>query len=139
MTSVSERVLKRWPCASSSARLRAHSAANSGPHFRLPDLGPLGANGLANPRDFLTPTAAWENVEGEFELEAHDLGHLRIASVVVGADDAAATFHNPAGFGLTDGVADTIWLCVDTFPYGDQCNSLRPVQQGGPPNWIGAG
>lgn len=26
-------------------------------HFRLPDLGPIGANGLANPRDFLTPVA----------------------------------------------------------------------------------
>ncbi|CAF1185994.1 unnamed protein product [Adineta steineri] len=25
-------------------------------HFRLPDLGPIGANGLANPRDFETPT-----------------------------------------------------------------------------------
>ncbi|CRK94775.1 CLUMA_CG008269, isoform A [Clunio marinus] len=30
-------------------------------HFRLPDLGPIGANGLANPRDFLTPTAWFED------------------------------------------------------------------------------
>uniref|UniRef100_A0A182F2P2 Homogentisate 1,2-dioxygenase n=1 Tax=Anopheles albimanus TaxID=7167 RepID=A0A182F2P2_ANOAL len=30
-------------------------------HFRLPDLGPIGANGLANPRDFLTPTAHFED------------------------------------------------------------------------------
>lgn len=29
-------------------------------HFRLPDLGPIGANGLANPRDFETPTAAFD-------------------------------------------------------------------------------
>ncbi|KAH8951158.1 hypothetical protein BDL97_09G012600 [Sphagnum fallax] len=29
-------------------------------HFQLPDLGPIGANGLANPRDFLTPTAWFE-------------------------------------------------------------------------------
>lgn len=28
-----------------------------GAHFQLPDLGPIGANGLANPHDFLTPTA----------------------------------------------------------------------------------
>ncbi|KAI9310304.1 homogentisate 1,2-dioxygenase [Dichotomocladium elegans] len=28
-------------------------------HFELPDLGPIGANGLANPRDFLTPKAAY--------------------------------------------------------------------------------
>eukprot|EP01087_Luapelamoeba_hula_P007990 TRINITY_DN1982_c0_g1_i1.p1 TRINITY_DN1982_c0_g1~~TRINITY_DN1982_c0_g1_i1.p1 ORF type:complete len:455 (-),score=62.84 TRINITY_DN1982_c0_g1_i1:39-1379(-) len=30
-------------------------------HFELPDLGPIGANGLANPRDFLTPVAAYED------------------------------------------------------------------------------
>lgn len=39
-----------------------------GAHFELPDLGPIGANGLANPRDFLTPTACFEeenNVDWE--------------------------------------------------------------------------
>jgi homogentisate 1,2-dioxygenase len=30
-------------------------------HFRLPDLGPIGANGLANPRDFKTPEAWYED------------------------------------------------------------------------------
>ncbi|ELR15130.1 homogentisate 1,2dioxygenase [Acanthamoeba castellanii str. Neff] len=30
-------------------------------HFEIPDLGPIGANGLANPRDFLTPVAAYED------------------------------------------------------------------------------
>jgi len=34
-----------------------------GVHFQLPDLGPIGANGLANPRDFLTPTAWFEQRE----------------------------------------------------------------------------
>ncbi|MCJ8745883.1 hypothetical protein PDJAM_G00135410 [Pangasius djambal] len=32
-----------------------------GAHFELPDLGPIGANGLANPRDFLTPVAWFED------------------------------------------------------------------------------
>ncbi|XP_056410320.1 homogentisate 1,2-dioxygenase isoform X2 [Hyla sarda] len=32
-----------------------------GVHFELPDLGPIGANGLANPRDFLTPVACYED------------------------------------------------------------------------------
>lgn len=32
-------------------------------HFVIPDLGPIGANGLANPRDFLTPVAAYEDLE----------------------------------------------------------------------------
>ncbi|WP_419145120.1 homogentisate 1,2-dioxygenase [Myxococcus stipitatus] len=36
---------------------------NRGAHFRLPDLGPIGSNGLANPRDFLTPVAAFEDVD----------------------------------------------------------------------------
>ncbi|KAM7307921.1 homogentisate 1,2-dioxygenase [Ixodes scapularis] len=33
-------------------------------HFILPDLGPIGANGLANPRDFKTPTAWFEDRKG---------------------------------------------------------------------------
>ncbi len=32
-------------------------------HFTLPELGPIGANGLAAPRDFLTPTAWFERRE----------------------------------------------------------------------------
>jgi len=35
-------------------------------HFILPDLGPIGSNGLANPRDFLTPVAAYEDKETPF-------------------------------------------------------------------------
>jgi homogentisate 1,2-dioxygenase len=36
-----------------------------GSHFELPDLGPIGANGLANPRDFETPVAAYDEEDGE--------------------------------------------------------------------------
>jgi homogentisate 1,2-dioxygenase len=32
-------------------------------HFVIPDLGPIGANGLANPRHFAAPVAAFEDVE----------------------------------------------------------------------------
>ena len=39
-----------------------------GSPLRLPDLGPIGSNGLANPRDFCTPVAAYEDVTGDFEL-----------------------------------------------------------------------
>lgn len=35
-------------------------------HFELPDLGPIGANGLANPRDFETPMASFEDRVGEY-------------------------------------------------------------------------
>jgi homogentisate 1,2-dioxygenase len=39
---------------------RAYVCENYGAPFRLPELGPIGSNGLANPRDFLVPTAAFE-------------------------------------------------------------------------------
>ncbi|KAL3274312.1 hypothetical protein HHI36_015715 [Cryptolaemus montrouzieri] len=47
-----------------------------GRHFSLPDLGPIGANGLANPRDFLTPVACYEDVEENFEIVAKYQGNL---------------------------------------------------------------
>jgi homogentisate 1,2-dioxygenase len=49
---------------------------NFGAMLKLPDLGPIGSNGLANPRDFLSPVAAYEDREGEFELVARFQGHL---------------------------------------------------------------
>lgn len=39
-----------------------------GSHFELPELGPLGANGLANARDFLTPTATYEITKEPWEI-----------------------------------------------------------------------
>jgi homogentisate 1,2-dioxygenase len=42
---------------------RAYVCENYGGGFLLPDRGPIGANCLANPRDFLTPTASYEDVE----------------------------------------------------------------------------
>lgn len=37
-------------------------------HFILPDLGPIGANGLANPQDFEHPVAAYEDRECEYTV-----------------------------------------------------------------------
>ncbi|KAL1920979.1 uncharacterized protein VTP21DRAFT_11614 [Calcarisporiella thermophila] len=45
-------------------------------HFELPDLGPIGANGLANPRDFQTPVAAFEDVEGDWTVISKFNGKL---------------------------------------------------------------
>ncbi len=60
---------------------RGYVCENFGAHLRLPDLGPIGSNGLANPRDFLTPNAAFEDVEGNFELIAKFQGHLWRAAI----------------------------------------------------------
>ncbi len=47
---------------------RGYVAENQGALFRLPDLGPIGANGLANVRDFETPVACYEDRDEAFEL-----------------------------------------------------------------------
>ena len=49
-------------------KARGYICENYGSLFRLPDLGPIGANSLANPRDFLTPVAAFEDREGRHEV-----------------------------------------------------------------------
>ncbi len=60
---------------------RGYVCENFGAFLRIPDLGPIGSNGLANPRDFLTPCASYEDVEGEFELVAKFQGHLWRADI----------------------------------------------------------
>jgi len=60
---------------------RGYIAENFGAMLRLPDLGPIGSNGLANPRDFLTPVATYEDVEGKFELVAKFQGNLWRAAI----------------------------------------------------------
>ena len=55
---------------------RGYVCENFGAMLKLPDLGPIGSNGLANPRDFLAPQAAYEDVDGDFELIAKFQGHL---------------------------------------------------------------
>ena len=51
-----------------------------GVHFQLPDLGPIGANGLANPRDFLTPVARFERLKENFEVISKYQGKLFAAT-----------------------------------------------------------
>ena len=47
---------------------RAYVCENYGGGFTLPDRGPIGANCLANPRDFLTPVASYEDVDAPHTL-----------------------------------------------------------------------
>ncbi|MGG2465142.1 homogentisate 1,2-dioxygenase [Streptomyces sp. RGM 3693] len=62
------------------ATARGYVCENYGQPFVLPDLGPIGANGLANARDFLAPTAAYEDVEGPVEVVNKFCGHLWTAT-----------------------------------------------------------
>ena len=55
---------------------RGYICENYGQPFRLPDLGPIGANGLANSRDFETPVAWYEDRDGSFTQVAKFGGNL---------------------------------------------------------------
>ncbi|WP_404714359.1 homogentisate 1,2-dioxygenase [Sphingomonas sp. MMS24-J13] len=55
---------------------RGYICENYGAPFRLPDLGPIGANGLANPRDFEAPVAAFEDQDEPHEIVCKFQGRL---------------------------------------------------------------
>tara|TARA_R110002110_G_scaffold65206_4_gene180047 strand:+ start:132467 stop:133777 length:1311 start_codon:yes stop_codon:yes gene_type:complete len=48
--------------------IKGYVCENFGAPFCLPDLGPIGSNGLANPRDFCIPNAWFEDKAGAFNL-----------------------------------------------------------------------
>lgn len=57
-------------------KARGYVLENFGATFRLPELGVIGANGLAHPRDFKSPVAAYENISGDFTLVVKFQGRL---------------------------------------------------------------
>jgi homogentisate 1,2-dioxygenase len=59
-----------------AGRARGYVCENYGQALRLPELGPIGSNGLANPRDFETPVAAFEDIERPTELVQKFQGRL---------------------------------------------------------------
>ncbi|GAC1435427.1 MAG: homogentisate 1,2-dioxygenase [Thermoanaerobaculia bacterium] len=63
------------------ADVRGYICENYGAMFRLPDLGLIGATGLANARDFESPVAAYEDRDGDFEVVAKFLGNLWSARI----------------------------------------------------------
>jgi homogentisate 1,2-dioxygenase len=77
---------------------RGYVCENFGAALRLPDLGPIGSNGLANPRDFLTPVAAYEDVDGDFELLAKSGGQLWSATIDHSPLDVVAWHGNHAPY-----------------------------------------
>jgi homogentisate 1,2-dioxygenase len=55
---------------------RGYVCENYGAQFRLPELGPIGSNGLANARDFQAPVAAFESEAGGYEIVKKFAGRL---------------------------------------------------------------
>jgi homogentisate 1,2-dioxygenase len=60
---------------------RAYVCENYGGAFTVPDRGPIGANCLANSRDFLTPVAAYEDREEPSTIYAKWGGELYAAAI----------------------------------------------------------
>ncbi|MGH8292594.1 MAG: homogentisate 1,2-dioxygenase [Gammaproteobacteria bacterium] len=80
------------------ATARGYVGENFGALLRLPELGPIGANSLANARDFLYPAAAYEDVEGKFELVAKFQGRLWSAELNHSPLDVVAWHGNHAPY-----------------------------------------
>jgi homogentisate 1,2-dioxygenase len=55
---------------------RGYVAENYGALLRLPELGPIGSNGLAHRRDFATPVAAFEDRDAPYQVIQKFEGHL---------------------------------------------------------------
>jgi homogentisate 1,2-dioxygenase len=75
---------------------RGYVCENYGAMFRLPELGPIGSNGLANPRDFQTPVAAFEDIERPTELVQKFQGGLWATSLSHSPLDVVAWHGNYA-------------------------------------------
>ena len=63
-------------CGGSSQPLRGYILEVFNGHFELPNLGPIGANGLANPREFLVPTASFSREDSEWVVVNKYMGRL---------------------------------------------------------------
>nr|WP_157602902.1 homogentisate 1,2-dioxygenase [Sphingomonas sp. PR090111-T3T-6A] len=77
---------------------RGYLAENYGALFRLPELGPIGSNGLANARDFETPVAWFEDRDVATEVVQKYLGSLWSATLDHSPLDVVAWHGNLAPF-----------------------------------------
>jgi len=77
---------------------RGYVCENYGAKFTLPDRGPIGANCLANPRDFKTPVAAYEDKETECRLLVKWCGSFHQTVIDHGPLDVVAWHGNYAPF-----------------------------------------
>jgi len=105
------------------SQARGYILENYGLPFRLPDLGPIGANGLANPRDFKAPTAAYEDREGEFHIVNKFLGRLWSAAIDHSPLDIVAWHGNyaPYKYDLA------LYNCINTVSFDHPDPSIYSV------------
>jgi homogentisate 1,2-dioxygenase len=89
----------------------------------LPELGPIGANGLANPRDFKSPTAAFEDREGDFRIVTKFMGRLWSAVIDHSPLDVVAWHGNyaPYQYDLA------LFNCINTVSFDHPDPSIYTV------------
>ncbi len=104
-------------------QVRGYICENYGQPFRLPELGPIGANGLANPRDFKAPVAAYDDREGEFHITAKFLGRLWSARIDHSPLDVVAWHGNyaPYKYDLA------LFNCINTVSFDHPDPSIYTV------------
>ncbi len=79
-------------------RARGYVCENYGALLRLPDLGPIGANGLANPRDFESPSAWFEDRDEPCEVVQKFQGALWSTTIGHSPFDVVAWHGNLAPY-----------------------------------------
>ncbi len=78
--------------------VRGYICENYGAYLTLPERGPIGANCLANDRDFLTPVAAFESNTGASELYLKSQGNLFVSDIEQSPLDVVAWHGNYTPF-----------------------------------------
>jgi homogentisate 1,2-dioxygenase len=77
---------------------RGYLCENYGGALTLPERGPIGANCLANPRDFLTPVAAYEDRDAPSKLTVKWGGSLWVTKIAHSPLDVVAWHGNYAPY-----------------------------------------
>lgn len=95
---------------------RGYVGENYGAMFRLPSLGTIGSNGLANPRDFLTPIAAYEDTDQACELVCKFAGNLWATELDHSPLDVVAWHGNYAPYKFDLANFNTIWTVSFDHP-----------------------
>lgn len=92
-------------------------------HFELPNLGPIGANGLANPRDFLAPRAQFEDLDAPHVVVNKFGGKLFRATVDHSPFDVVAWHGNyvPFKYDLTR------FCCINSVTFDHPDPSIYTV------------
>ena len=123
--------------------VRGYVCENYGAKFTMPERGPIGANCLANPRDFKTPVARFEDSERPCRMivkwcgrfHAAELGHSPLDVVAWHGNYAPykydlSTF-SPVGAILFDHPDPSIFTVL-TSPSGEAAMSTNPATSPSP-------